>query len=76
MRTLPTLLAPPSPHPPQALPVEYSLAPDAPQIAFRQLRAEWVKMGYAVPPEEPGRPRRGLLDGMEGHRSGSCGGRR
>ena len=42
------------------LPAEYSLAPDAPQIAFRKLRQSWVDMGYAVPTEVE-QPRRGLL---------------
>ena len=55
---------PPTRPPPQALPAEYSLAPDAPQIAFRKLRQQWVDIGYAVPPEAPGAPRRGLLDGQ------------
>ncbi|WIA22778.1 hypothetical protein OEZ86_009732 [Tetradesmus obliquus] len=45
---------------PQRLEQEYSLAPDAPQIAFRQLRQEWVDMGYTVPAEDE-LPRRGLL---------------
>jgi hypothetical protein len=45
---------------PQRLEQEYSLAPDAPQIAFRQLRQSWVDMGYTVPTEEEV-PRRGLL---------------
>ncbi|KAF6265516.1 hypothetical protein COO60DRAFT_1623882 [Scenedesmus sp. NREL 46B-D3] len=45
---------------PQRLEQEYSLAPDAPQIAFRQLRQSWVDMGYAVPAEDD-LPRRGLL---------------
>jgi hypothetical protein len=35
-------------------------APDLPQIAFRQLRQEWIDMGYGVPPESEV-PRRGLL---------------
>jgi hypothetical protein len=45
---------------PERLEVEYSLAPDLPQIAFRQLRQEWIDMGYGVPPESE-LPRRGLL---------------
>jgi hypothetical protein len=45
---------------PQRLEQEYSLAPDAPQIAFRQLRQSWVDMGYTVPTEDE-LPRRGLL---------------
>eukprot|EP00882_Tetradesmus_deserticola_P000142 GHRQ01000160.1.p1 GENE.GHRQ01000160.1~~GHRQ01000160.1.p1 ORF type:complete len:682 (+),score=313.23 GHRQ01000160.1:310-2355(+) len=45
---------------PHRLEQEYSLAPDAPQIAFRQLRQSWVDMGYAVPAEDE-LPRRGLL---------------
>lgn len=49
----------------EALPQEYSLAPDAPQLVFRQLRNEWVRMGYAVPPASPDRPRRGLLPADE-----------
>lgn len=32
---------------PDALDFEYSLGPDGPQVAFRKLRDEWVKMGYA-----------------------------
>ena len=35
-------------------------APDLPQIAFRQLRQEWIDMGYGYPPESE-LPRRGLL---------------
>lgn len=51
--------------PSQATPVEVSLAPDAPQLAFRKLRAEWARAGYLVAPEAPGgRPRKGLLDGV------------
>eukprot|EP00879_Flechtneria_rotunda_P001340 GHRR01001490.1.p1 GENE.GHRR01001490.1~~GHRR01001490.1.p1 ORF type:complete len:182 (+),score=48.78 GHRR01001490.1:390-935(+) len=45
---------------PERLEREYSLAPDLPQIAYRQLRQEWVDMGYAVPSEKM-LPRRGLL---------------
>jgi hypothetical protein len=45
---------------PERLAVEYSLAPDMPQIAFRQLRQEWIDMGYGVPTENEV-PRRGLL---------------
>jgi phenylpropionate dioxygenase-like ring-hydroxylating dioxygenase large terminal subunit len=45
---------------PERLAVEYSLAPDMPQIAFRQLRQEWIDMGYGVPTESEV-PRRGLL---------------
>lgn len=45
---------------PERLAAEYSLAPDLPQIAFRQLRQEWIDMGYGVPPESE-LPRRGLL---------------
>jgi hypothetical protein len=44
----------------ERLPVEYSLAPDAPQIAFRKLRQDWIDMGYGVPPESE-LPRQGLL---------------
>jgi hypothetical protein len=32
---------------PEALEHEYSLSPDGPQLAFRKLRNEWVRMGYA-----------------------------
>jgi hypothetical protein len=32
---------------PEALEHEYSLSPDGPQVAFRKLRQEWVRMGYA-----------------------------
>lgn len=32
---------------PDQLEHEYSLAPDGPQVAFRKLRDEWVRMGYA-----------------------------
>jgi hypothetical protein len=32
---------------PEALEHEFSLGPDGPQVAFRKLRDEWVKMGYA-----------------------------
>eukprot|EP00878_Enallax_costatus_P003488 GHUV01003701.1.p1 GENE.GHUV01003701.1~~GHUV01003701.1.p1 ORF type:complete len:521 (+),score=199.28 GHUV01003701.1:1499-3061(+) len=45
---------------PERLNVEYSLAPDMPQIAFRQLRQEWIDIGYGVPTEKE-MPRRGLL---------------
>jgi len=48
---------------PERLEQEYSLGPDAPQIAFRKLRQEWIDMGYAVPPETV-RPRRGLAPDM------------
>lgn len=48
---------------PERLEREYSLGPDAPQIAFRKLRQEWIDMGYAVPPETV-RPRRGLAPDM------------
>jgi hypothetical protein len=63
--------------PPQALPAEYSLAPDAPQIAFRALRHDWARAGFVAPPESPRRPRRGLLDeapGGAGGGGGGCGG--
>jgi hypothetical protein len=48
---------------PERLEQEYSLGPDAPQIAFRKLRQEWIDMGYGVPPETV-RPRRGLTPDM------------
>ena len=32
---------------PDALEHEYSLGPDGPQVAFRKLRDEWVRLGYA-----------------------------
>ncbi|KAF8056873.1 ddmC [Scenedesmus sp. PABB004] len=48
---------------PERLGREFSLGPDAPQVAFRALRQEWVDMGYAVPPESV-RPRRGLAPDM------------
>ncbi|KAF6263226.1 hypothetical protein COO60DRAFT_1267627 [Scenedesmus sp. NREL 46B-D3] len=48
---------------PERLSHEFSLGPDAPQVAFRALRQEWVDMGYAVPPESS-RPRRGLAPDM------------
>lgn len=34
---------------PDQLEREYSLAPDGPQVAFRKLRDEWVRLGYASP---------------------------
>lgn len=48
---------------PELLEHEFSLGPDAPQIAFRQLRQEWIDMGYGVPPESV-KPRRGLAPDM------------
>lgn len=44
---------------PERLAAEFSLGPDAPQIAFRKLRQEWIDMGYGVLPESV-KPRRGL----------------
>lgn len=32
---------------PEALEAEFSLGPDAAQVAFRRLRQEWVALGYA-----------------------------
>jgi hypothetical protein len=31
---------------PEALEHEYSLSPDGPQVAFRKLRDEWMRLGY------------------------------
>ena len=36
---------------PERLGKEFSLGPDAPQVAFRKLRQEWIDMGYGVLPE-------------------------
>lgn len=48
---------------PERLEAEFSLGPDAPQVAFRKLRQEWIDMGYGVPPESI-KPRRGLAPDM------------
>ncbi|WIA21123.1 hypothetical protein OEZ85_005438 [Tetradesmus obliquus] len=48
---------------PERLSHEFSLGPDAPQVAFRALRQEWIDMGYGVPPESV-KPRRGLAPDM------------
>ena len=45
---------------PERLGKELSLGPDAPQLAFRKLRQEWVDMGYAAPTEGDAPERRGL----------------
>jgi hypothetical protein len=45
---------------PERLGRELSLGPDAPQLAFRKLRQEWVDMGYAAPTERGDPERRGL----------------
>lgn len=37
---------------PEALPQEFSVRADLPQIAFRKLRQQFVDLGYAVAPEE------------------------
>lgn len=58
---------------PAALRHELSLPPDMPQVAFRQLRQEWVDMGYAVPPESTS-GHRGSLKAPAGSTStpGAC----
>jgi hypothetical protein len=48
---------------PERLSHEFSLGPDAPQVAFRALRQEWIDMGYGVPPESV-KQRRGLAPDM------------
>jgi hypothetical protein len=48
---------------PERLSHEFSLGPDAPQVAFRALRQEWIDMGYGVAPESI-KPRRGLAPDM------------
>jgi hypothetical protein len=48
---------------PERLSHEFSLGPDAPQVAFRALRQEWVDMGYGVAPESV-KQRRGLAPDM------------
>jgi len=39
---------------PERLQQEFSLGPDAPQIAFRRLRQRWIDMGYGIDPEPTG----------------------
>jgi hypothetical protein len=47
---------------PEALPHEISLEADLPQIKFRQLRQEWIDMGYGVDPIEAQKKFDGLTD--------------
>lgn len=45
---------------PDSMAEEWAHGANAPQVAFRQLRQEWVDVGYAVLPESI-KKRRGLL---------------
>lgn len=60
----------------QRLPAEFSLAPDAPQVAFRQLRQEWVDCGFAVAPQDAATVGRARSNGggSGGSNGSGCGG--